>query len=484
MQETNLEKKRGILSSLALFAQSGYSAILGFASFFLLSIKSSVAVLGIYNTVLASLSFFNYITNLGLGAALVQKKEITDKHLSSALIFQTFLSLILALIGFFYTDFFLQGYKNLPYEAKFIFWALLFSLVLVSLRTPPSVLLEREVKIYKVVIVQSLENTIFYLSVIIFAFLEKPLQGIILGIVLRSLIGLLVIYIFRPWRPRLAFSFAKLKDLLSYGLLFQGNSFLALLKDDLLTIYLSKTIGFQNLGFITFAKKYAEIPLRIITDNLNRVFFPLFARAQQKKEKLAYLIDKLLKYNSLIVLPILVGSLFVFKPFLQLIPGYFEKWQETIFMFYLFIISSIFVAFMTPFINLFNAIGRVSISLKFMMLWTALMWILTPLFIHFLGYQFVPLAFVLTNATFVVVIKTAKKYVDFSIIKSVKNVFLALQTMILFLLGLNFSKNFVQLPPINYLLIAIPGSAFVYFLTLLYFEGKSIFTNVIKILKG
>ncbi len=481
--EIEKTKRKGILSSIALFGQSGYSALLGFASFFFLSLKSSVFVLGIYNTVLASLSFFNYITNLGLGAALVQKEKIDKEHLTSTLIFQTFLTLILCIIGIYYTDFFLKGYKNLPAEAKYIFWSLLVSLVFVSLKTPPSVLLEREIQIYKNVAVQAIENTVFYLSIIIFTFLNKPLQGIIFGILLRGALGLIIIYILRPWKPVLSFSFKKLKELLSYGLLIQGNSFLALLKDDLLTIYLSKTLGFEKLGLLTFAKKYAEMPLRLITDNLNRVFFPIFAKYQKQKEKLSYFVEKLLKYNSLLILPILLGAIFVFKPFLKIFPSYYEKWSPSLSMFYLFIISTIFVSFITPLTNLFNAIGKVKVSLKFMILWTAIFWALTPIFVKFFSYKTVPLIFVIAYSTFWLVIKEAKKYVDFSLAKTLKNVFLANQIMIAYLFTLTLLKIFLNLTPILFLLISIPGAAFIYFLSLLYLEGKDLFLNIIKIIK-
>ncbi len=477
-------KKKGVLSSIALFGQSGYSALLGFASFFLLSLKSSVFVLGIYNTVLATLSFFNYITNLGLGAALVQKEKIDDKDLSSALIFQTLLTLIVVILGILFTDRILKGYSNLPVEAKYIYWSLLISLIFISIKTPPSVLLEKNVEIYKNVIVQSLENTIFYASVIVLTFLNKPLTGIIVGVLLRSFIGIFLVYILKPWHPKLQFSFSRIKNLLSYGLLFQGNSFLALLKDDLLTIYLSKSIGFEKLGYLTFGKKYAEIILRIITDNLNRVFFPIFSKYQKEKDKLSYFVEKLLKYNGLLVFPILIGSLFVFKTFLQVVPGYYEKWGETLIIFYLFILSSFLVTFISPFTNLFNAIGKVKISLNFMLLWTILLWTLTPLTIHFLGYKGIPLAFIVTNSTAVFVVKIAKKFVSFSLRESLKNVIIAIQIMTLYLLTLTFVYKIVFIPKIAQLSLSVLGGAIIYYGTIFYLEGKDFILNVVKLIKN
>ena len=74
--------------------QTTYSAVLGFAAFLILTIKSGVYLLGIYNTVLAMMAFFNYFTNLGLAAAIVQKKDVEEKDLHTAFLLQFALSII------------------------------------------------------------------------------------------------------------------------------------------------------------------------------------------------------------------------------------------------------------------------------------------------------------------------------------------------------------------------------------------------------
>jgi O-antigen/teichoic acid export membrane protein len=96
-------KSRSFLSIGSLLAQSSYSAGLGFLAFFILTLKSGVYLLGIYNTVLAMMSFFNYITNLGLAAAIVQKKDTKDIDLSTAFFIHFFLTLSDKIIGFFIT---------------------------------------------------------------------------------------------------------------------------------------------------------------------------------------------------------------------------------------------------------------------------------------------------------------------------------------------------------------------------------------------
>ncbi|KXK10837.1 MAG: hypothetical protein UZ22_OP11002000598 [Microgenomates bacterium OLB23] len=86
-KELDSVKSRSFISVASLLAQGSYTALLGFAAFFMLTIKSGVYLLGIYNTVLAALGAFNYFTNLGLAAALMQKKKLNKLILIPPFIF-------------------------------------------------------------------------------------------------------------------------------------------------------------------------------------------------------------------------------------------------------------------------------------------------------------------------------------------------------------------------------------------------------------
>ena len=320
-------KQRGVLSAGSLLFQSGFSAILGFAAFFILTLKSNLYLLGIYNTVLAMMAFFNYFSSLGLAAAIIQKKEVDEKDLNTAFIIQTALSLFIIIVGFFLTNYLFVIYKDLPKSAVYLYWALLFSFFFLSLKTIPSVLLEKKIQIYKVVLVQLLENVVFYLIVIIMSLMNMDIYSLVIAVIIRSLVGVIAIYIMNPWSPKLIFSRSSAKSLLSYGVPFQGNSFLALVKDDLMIIYLGAVIGFEKLSIVTFAKKYAEFSIRLIMDNINRVAFPIYSQFQNNKALLKKSVEKILFYEALFIIPIIIGSVFVFDNLLKLMPGYFVKWQ-------------------------------------------------------------------------------------------------------------------------------------------------------------
>lgn len=482
-QELKTLKKSGIISAVSLLLQSSYSAILGFAAFFVLTQQSGLGLLGIYSTVLASLSFFNYITNLGLAAALIQKKETKSVDLNTAFYIQLALVTIAVVIGFLFSEPIVNGYKDVPDNTLYLYWSLLASLFLLSLKTIPSVLLEKNVEIYKNVIISSIENTVFYVVIIVMVFIGYTIEALISAVLIRAILGVVSIYIMKPWKPSFEFSFKSLKELLSFGLPFQGNSFLALVKDDLMIIYLGQVIGLPALGIVSFGKKYAEMAVRLVTDNINRVAFPVLSKVQDNKELLSKSLINSLFFSSLIVFPIVIGAMLTFDSFLKLIPGYYEKWNAALFSFYFFSASALLVSITTPFINLFNAVKKVNLSLLFMLIWTAIMWALIPLGIQFFGYNFISIVFFIVSCTVIFVIWKAKQIVEFSLWHSLKGILVASSAMLLYLsiirlISLTFFTSYTV-----HLVFSLIGAPIVYIAVIITFHGVKVFKDVLHNLR-
>lgn len=483
MNENTKEiKAKSFISVGSLIAQSAYSAILGFLAFFVLTIKSEVYLLGVYNSVLAIMNFFNYFSNLGLAAAIVQKKKIEEIDLNTAFFIQFLLTSLAVAIGFFLTRYLFTVYKDLPSSAVYLYWSLLISFFILSLKTIPSVLLEKKIEIYKVVAVSAVENTLFYLSIIIFSSLNFEIYSLVIAVLIRAIFGLIAIYTINPWLPKPMFSFQSAKSLLRFGIPFQGNSFLALVKDDLLIIYLGSVLGFKTLGYVTFAKKYAEFSIRLVMDNINRVAFPLLSKFQQEKSMLKKSLEKILFYESLFIFPIIIGSLFIFDSLLRIFPHYFSKWHYSLFSFYFFSLSALFISLTTPFVNLFNAVGKVKLSLYFMILWTALTWLTVPSFIKFMDYNGVSLAFFVMSLTFIFVWTVAKRIATFSIYQSINVAAISTVTMAVFLLA--FRIIFLNFLNIIYfhIFFSLLGGGLIYFLTVFLIKGKKAYNELLDLL--
>ncbi len=410
-------KKNTIVSTMSLFFQSGYSAVLGLVANLVLTILLSPDAFGIYITVLSLISLLNYFSDIGLAASLIQKKELHDDDIKTTFTTQQILIITAITVGFIVTPFIRQFYA-LPVEGIYLYWALLISFFISSLKTIPSIFLERKIQFQKIVLVQIIENTFFYISVIIFALLGFNLRSFTIAVLLRAIVGLIVIYRISPWMPRIGISRKSLKHLLTFGLPFQASSFLALFKDDLITLFLAKILGFQGVGYIGWAKKWAEAPIRIIMDSISRVLFPVISRLQHDKLQITKILNKILYYQTLLLAPTLIGSAFLMTIFVDIVPKY-HKWTPALPIFYMFCFSAFLSTYSTPFINMFNALGKARTPFTFMLLWTITTWICTPLFTQMFGIYGFPITQIILSLTFVLVVYQAKKLLTFEFIPSI-----------------------------------------------------------------
>lgn len=412
-------KKKSLTGILALTSRTFLLQLIAFGSTFLLTIFLNPATFGIFYVVSAIISFLSYFSDIGLAAALIQKKEVlTKEDLSTTFTIQQVLVVPLSVVVCLLAPKIARFY-GLDASGIVLLQALVVSFFFSSLKTIPSVLLERELNFNKLVIPQIAETIGFYAVAVFFAWKGFGVTSFTYAVLTRAIIGVVLMYIVSPWRIRIGISAPVAKRLLKFGVPFQLNSFLALLKDDLMTVFLGKVLTFTEVGYIGWAKKWAEVPLRLIMDSVIRVTFPAFSRLQYSKEHLGSAIGKTLFGLSVAMVPISVGLLFFIEPVVKLIPKY-GKWEPALFSFSLFVIASILAGFSTPLTNALNAVGKIKTTLSLMVFWTIATWILTITMIQIFGYNGVAISLLILTSTLGIVVMLAKKVATFSFVDNVK----------------------------------------------------------------
>lgn len=423
-------KGKIITGVYALTTRTFVLQVISFISTFILTILLDPSVFGVFFIVSAVISFLSYFSDVGLAAALIQKKqEPTREELVSVFTLQQILVGSIVTIAFLFSLQFAQFY-GLKQDGVFLLRALLISFFLSSLKTIPSIILERRLDFSRLIIPQVLETFVFYTVAIILAFLGQGIISFAYAAILRGIVGLLAIYIISPWRISLGISIASVKELLSFGVPFQANSFLALVKDDLMTIFLGKILPFAHVGYLGWAKKWAEVPLRLIMDSIIRVTFPAYSRLQEEKQILAKALNRSMFFLALFIFPITALLILYIRPLIFLIPKYI-KWEGALVPFYFFAVSSIFASFSSPLINALNAIGKIKKTLLLMVFWTIATWVLVPLFTILFGYQGSASAFFLVSISGIIPIILMRRYVYFKIAPAI--VIPAIATVAMFL---------------------------------------------------
>lgn len=476
--ELSLEvvKKRAVKGVLTLTGRTLILRLVAFVAQGLLWAFLDPVHFGTFLLVSAVVNFLSYFADIGLGAALIQKKDKpNNEDFKTVFTVQEILVISVSILLILASPLLKRTY-SLSNEGTLLLYALTAAFFLASLKNIPSIILERRLEFGKFIVPQILEDLVYNVSVVFFAWKGFGIMSFTYSVLIRGVVGVIAIYILQPWKPGIFISKKSLKNLLAFGIPYQLNNFLATLKDDGLTILLGGVLGQFGLGILGTAQKASQYPLRFFMDNVTKVTFPAFSRMQDDKEQLSRLLGRSIFFICSLVFPSLIGLLILFPIVLVMIPRY-QKWEPAYIPLIFFSMNSLIGSFTTQFTNTLNAVGKIKTTFKLMIMWTSLSWILIPYFSHRFGVNGAALAYFIVSASSVVVYFIIRRIIYFDAIYAIAkpfaaSVFMGITLWILKILILKYTLT-------NFLILVIIGGL-VYFLTLYFLTGKTLLSDVKK----
>ena len=410
--------KRSVQGVLALSSRTFLLQIVNFIAFLVISSILLPSELGIFVAVTAMQRVISFLTDFGLGAALIQKKDaLTDQDVITSFTLQVVITGTVFLVVFLLREQ-IATFFRLDNSGELLLLSLVFTIFLSSFKTIPSILLERALQFNKLVIPQIVEQLTFTLIVLFLVLQGLGVISYAWAFLISALVSIPVYYKVSPWKIGLGLDRTSLHHL-KFGGQFQAKNILATVKDDLLTVILTRFLTFTEIGYIGFAQRLAFFVFRYIVDSVTKVSFSTYSRLQDSKEHLKTAIEKSLFFVTLSMFPLLIGLMITGPYFIEYYPKWHEKYEPAVLTLIFFCLNALLSSVSSIFVNVLDATGRVKTTLKLMVLWTILTWTITPLAIQMYGYNGVAIASFLVSLTLGLTVYLLKQVVDFALIKSI-----------------------------------------------------------------
>lgn len=374
-----------------------------------------VSVIGVFNIANSILAFFTFFSDIGLAAAIIQKKEITRDDLKTTFTIQEILALLITLAVWIAAPS-LASLYNLDQSGVWLIRSLGVAFFLTSLKVVPSVLLERDLRFGPLVWVEVLETLVFNGVLIWLVYTGKSIEAFSWAALVRGVGGVGAIYLIAPWKVGIGFSRMAARSLLSFGVPFQLNSLLALLKDRLVPLVIAQMVGSVGVGYISWAQSLAFLPLEVMNIMI-RVTFPAYSRLQDDKQVLKETVEKTLFFTALLLYPLLFGLGAILPSLIAYVVS--PKWQPAMPLVYLFSVNAFWATLSSPFTNVFNAVGKINITLKLMVMWTILTWAISPILTIYFGFTGVAIASAIIAFTSIIPLVIAKRMIGVEVIKNI-----------------------------------------------------------------
>lgn len=158
------------------------------------------------------------------------------------------------------------------------------------------------------------------------------------------------------WKPSFSFSLDRIKPLFAFGYKLTLNGLLVTVFNNIYNIVIGKFYTATQLGFYNRADRTKDIPVKNISNALNRVTYPMLSEIQDQPEILQRVYKKLIKYVLLIMTPVMLGGLALAEPLFRFV--YTEKWLPAVPYFQWLCISALFYPVSAYNLNILKVKGR------------------------------------------------------------------------------------------------------------------------------
>lgn len=357
-------------------------------------------------------TFLSFFSDVGFGAALIQKEEVSDDDLKTTFTIQQAMVTTLLVVAWIASPYVARFY-NLGDSGMWLVRILSLSLFITSFKTVPSIMLERKLR-FELLIIPEIVETVTYNGLAVFlAYHNYGVWSLVIAVVARTVLGAITLNLIAPWKIGWKLNKQSAKDLLHFGVPFQLNSVLALLKDNITPTIIAVWYGPAAVGFVNVAENIASRPMEISTI-VSRITFPTYSRIQGDTARLKRWIEKSIHLMSVLYFPAIIGLIVTAEPILRyLYADKSDKWLPALPALLWFLIAAIPVVITTTYTNAIYATGHPKLVLSLMVLYTAMTWGIGLPLIHYVGYVGIAITVcAITYLTFPLVLWALKKVVD------------------------------------------------------------------------
>ncbi len=393
----------------------------------------------------------------GMGTALVQKKDADDIDASSLFYINILMCLIIYIGMYFFAPVIADFYDNNQLISLVRVCSL--SIIFSAFRTVQQSLALKQYK-FRTFFLSTLVGTVISAVIGIFlAFKGFGVWALVAQNLSNNFIGGIVFWFTVKWRPKLVFSFSKIKGLFSFGWKILFTNLFEQAYMEIRSLIIGKIYAAKDLGYYNKGQGWPNLIMTSVVGIIDRVLFPIMAAEQDDKERIIGMLKRSIKTSTYIMAPLLLGIAACSEQLVSVILT--DKWLPCVPFMRAFCIGYIFYPICNANLNVLKALGKGDLFLKANIItkvFSVVLLIATaPISVKAMVYSYV-LSLIITaiiNSSF------CKKFLSYGFLKQLK-VISPILILSVVMCGLVYAVKFIGLTTPITLIVQIPVGAAVY----------------------
>ncbi len=321
MRELRSRLRRG---TIWIGASQLLTNLLGLVSTLILARALAPADFGLVALGATMLAVVSSVTELSLGAALVQHKDPTESHLNTA--FTLGLARSLAVAAVFAIAAWPAAVLYREPRLPWVMLTLAGGVVITGLGNPRAVMLTRELVFWQQFALRTSQKLVTLIGAVTVALIYHSYWALIVGSLAGQIAGVVGSYAAFPYWPRIGWRHGR--ELLSFSIWLTLAQMVSTINYKFDQLLIGGLLGRAPLGLYTMGDNLAVMPTRETTTPLFQTLFPAFARLQGDPGRLSAAYQSAQALMTAIVLPLGVGFALVADPLVRMTLG--AKWVGSV----------------------------------------------------------------------------------------------------------------------------------------------------------
>ena len=300
------------------------------------------------------IAFLTIFSDLGLGAAIIQRQDFGKKEYDSIFSFSIYLGIILSVALFLSSPLLAAFYNSLP--LKIICQILAITLFFGSINMVPNAIISKQ-KRFKFIAQRTLFFQVFGgILAIIAAFYRWGCYALLIPILLSSVGSFIVNYRQYPLHFNVVLNFSPVKSVFSYSSFLFIFNVVNYFTRNLDKLIIGRFFNMQLLGYYDKSYHLMMLPLQQITHVITPVMHPVLTSLQNDIPQMARDYAKILKLLATIGFPLGVFLYFSSTNLITLVYG--EQWLPAVPVFKILTLSVPVQMLIATTGGIFQASGR------------------------------------------------------------------------------------------------------------------------------
>lgn len=164
------------------------------------------------------------------------------------------------------------------------------------------------------------------------------------------------------WKPKMMFSFERLKSLYGFGSQVMAGTMINTLYDDFVSLMVGKIYTSEMLALYQRGRRFPQVISKNINGTINNILFPVMSAVNDDIEELKKMVKKSLQVCSYVMWPLMAGLFIMAENTIIFILT--KTWVEATPYLQAFCVFYVLVPFNGPNISALKAVGRSDLYLK------------------------------------------------------------------------------------------------------------------------